>query len=86
MTMTYRWEAEHTLIVSRETRAFRLGIKSKSPAWWGPSRWPSMQGENATPADAMRQLVEFGAGGQRYRMVRSDGEVILTVEPGWRVA
>jgi len=43
-----------------------------------------MRGESATPAEAARQLAEFGASGQRYRLIRSDGEVILTVEAGWR--
>jgi hypothetical protein len=52
--------------------------------YWGPSLWPSMQGESETPGDAARQLVGYGSGGQRYRMVRSDGEVILTVEAQWR--
>jgi hypothetical protein len=43
-----------------------------------------MQGESATPTDAAKQLAEFGASGQRYRMVRSDEVVILYVEAGWR--
>jgi hypothetical protein len=78
--MTYRWEAEHVahrLPVRREMR--RVG-----ETWWGPSLLGAMRGESGTAAGAARQLVTYGFSGQRYRMVRSDGEVVLTVEPGWR--
>jgi len=78
--VTYRWEAEH---VARAV-GVRREIRRTGETWWGPSLWQSMRGESATPADAVKQAVEFGASGQRYRLVRSDGEVVLVLEPGWR--
>lgn len=67
--LTYRWEAEHV---------------APTRKWWGPSFWTSMRGESETPGDAALKLGEYGASGQRYRLVRSDDEVVLYVEAGWR--